>query len=186
MGGGGKVRTAAAPVNFAPRRAAYTGHMTTADETVGVASVASDGEESTRAFGERLGALLRAGDVVLLRGELGSGKTRLAQGIGRGLGCTGPIASPTFVLVNEHLGRERLYHADLYRIAESAELDELGLREEAERGVLVVEWPERADGLLPDATLTVELEPVAERERLLRLRAGDDRGRAVLAALGLA
>ena len=160
--------------------------MTIADETVGEASVASDGEEATRAFGERLGAVLRAGDVVLLRGELGAGKTRLAQGIGRGLGVTGPIASPTFVLVNEHRGRERFYHADLYRIAKSAELDELGLREEAERGVLAVEWPERADGLLPDATLTIELAPVSEGERLLRLRAGDERGREVLAALALA
>lgn len=156
--------------------------MTIADE----ASVASDGEEATRAFGERLGAVLRAGDVVLLRGVLGAGKTRLAQGIGRGLGVAGPIASPTFVLVNEHRGRERFYHADLYRIAEAAELDELGLREEAERGVLAVEWPERADGLLPAATLTVELATVSEGERLLRLRAGDERGRAVLAALGLA
>ncbi len=156
--------------------------MTVADE----ATVASDGEEATRALGERLGALLRAGDVVLLRGELGSGKTRLAQGIGRGLGCPGPIASPTFVLVNEHRGRERLYHADLYRIAEAAELDELGLREEAERGVLVVEWPERAAGLLPAATLTVELAPVDECGRLLRLRAGDGRGRGIIAALGLA
>ena len=154
--------------------------MSAAGET----SVASDGEEATRAFGERLGALLRAGDVVLLRGELGAGKTRLAQGIGRGLGCAGPIASPTFVLVNEHVGRERLYHADLYRIADGAELDELGLREEAERGVLVVEWPERAAGALPAATLTIGIDAAGENGRLLRLRAGDERGRALVAALG--
>ena len=62
----------------------------------------------------------------------------------------------TFVLVNEHVGRERLFHADLYRIAGAADLSELGLWEEAERGVLVVEWPDRAEGGLPAATLTVD------------------------------
>ena len=156
--------------------------MTAAVETV----TATASEEATRALGERLGGCLRAGDVVLLSGDLGSGKTRLAQGIGRGLGCPGPVTSPTFVLVNEHVGRERLFHADLYRIAGADDLSELGLWEEAERGVLVVEWPDRAAGHLPAATLTVEITVDGAEQRTFRLRAGDDRGRELLAALELA
>ncbi len=150
------------------------------------ATTVTTSEDATRDLGERLGAHLLAGDVVLLRGDLGSGKTRLAQGIGRGLGCPGPVNSPTFVLVNEHPGRVRLFHADLYRIAGAAEISELGLWEEAERGVLVVEWPDRAGGGLPGATLTVEIAVGAGDERSFRLRAGDDRGRDLLAALELA
>ena len=149
-------------------------------------SVTTTSEEATRALGERLGACLRAGDVILLRGELGSGKTRLAQGIGRGLGCPGPVNSPTFVLVNEHPGRERLFHADLYRIAGAGELSELGLWEEAERGVLVVEWPDRAAGQLPAATLTIEIACGEGDERTFRLFAGAARGRELLAVLDLA
>ena len=156
--------------------------MTAAVETV----TTTAGEDATRALGERLGAALRAGDVVLLSGDLGSGKTRLAQGIGRGLGCPGPVTSPTFVLVNEHVGRERLFHADLYRLAGADDLSELGLWEEAERGVLVVEWPDRAPGHLPAATLTVEIAVEGSEQRTFRLRAGDDRGRELLAALELA
>ena len=156
--------------------------MTAAVET----TLTTGSEEATRALGERLGAHLRAGDVVLLSGDLGTGKTRLAQGIGRGLDCPGPVTSPTFVLVNTHVGRERLFHADLYRIAGAADLSELGLWEEAERGVLVVEWPERAEGGLPAAIVTVEIATGPADERTFRLRAGDDRGREVLAALDLA
>lgn len=156
--------------------------MSAAAET----TVTTTSEEATRALGERLGERLRAGDVVLLQGDLGSGKTRLAQGIGRGLGCPGPVNSPTFVLVNEHPGRERLFHADLYRIAGAADLSELGLWEEAERGVLVVEWPERGEDALPAATLTVAIDVGEGDERAFRLRAGggdDGRGRDILAAL---
>ena len=153
--------------------------MTAAVET----TVATSSEDETRALGERLGRCLRAADVILLSGDLGSGKTRLAQGVGRGLDCPGPVNSPTFVLVNTHVGRERLFHADLYRIAGAGDLSELGLWEEAERGVLVVEWPDRAEGHLPAATLTVEIAGGDGNERSFRLRAGDDRGRELLASL---
>ena len=146
----------------------------------------SDGDEATRAFGERLGVLLRAGDVVLLSGELGSGKTRLAQGIGRGLDCPSPITSPTFVLVNEHPGRETLFHADLYRVSALDELEGLGLWEEAERGVLAVEWPERGASALPGDGLAITLLPGdRENQRSLRLSPRGDRGREILAGLCL-
>lgn len=112
----------------------------------------------TRKLGERIGRLLRAGDVVLLSGELGAGKTVLAQGIGRGLGVTDPIKSSSFVIMNEYEGaRLRLYHADLYRLEDPEQVAELALEEHAAPGVLVIEWPERAEREMPDEHLLVRL-----------------------------
>ncbi len=82
--------------------------------------IKSGSPAETRRLGARLGRLLRPGDVVLLSGELGSGKTCLVQGIARGLGVTGPVTSKSFVLLGEYEGRLRLYHADLYRLEEPA------------------------------------------------------------------
>ena len=114
-------------------------------------------EEQTRDLGATLGAALRTGDIVLLSGELGTGKTCLTQGIGRGLGWAGIVNSPSFVIMNEYHGRETLFHCDLYRMEDVEELDELGLWDYAERGVLVIEWPERGADLLPGDGLIVEL-----------------------------
>jgi tRNA threonylcarbamoyladenosine biosynthesis protein TsaE len=113
---------------------------------------------ATCKLGERIGRLLRAGDVVLLSGELGAGKTVLAQGIGRGLGVTDPIKSSSFVIMNEYDGTSlRLYHADLYRLEDPEQVAELALDELASAGVLVVEWPERAPGEMPPEHLLVRL-----------------------------
>ncbi len=147
--------------------------------------LASTSEEETRALGERLGRALRRGDVVLLSGDLGSGKTCLTQGIGRGLGCRGQVNSPSFVLMNEYAGREVLYHVDLYRIEDVEELDELGLWDYAEKGVLVIEWPERGAELLPGDGLVVELRPGEHgpRSRRLRFIARGERGRELVEAI---
>ncbi len=147
--------------------------------------LASSSEEETRALGERLGRHLRRGDVVLLSGDLGSGKTCLTQGIGRGLGCRGQVNSPSFVLMNEYAGREVLYHVDLYRIEDVEELDELGLWDYAEKGVLVIEWPERGAELLPGDGLIIELRPGEQGPRTRRLRfiARGARGRELVEAL---
>jgi len=112
---------------------------------------------ATRRLGERIGRRLRAGDVVLLSGELGTGKTVLAQGIGRGLGVREPIKSSSFVIMNEYEGRLRLFHADLYRLEDPGQVAELALDELAQHGVLVVEWPERAPAELPPEHLLVRL-----------------------------
>ena len=101
---------------------------------------------ATVAFGERLGAHLPLGTLLLLRGGLGAGKTTLAQGIGRGLGVGGAIGSPTFTLLAEYPGRRgRLYHADLYRLQHAREVELLGLPDylEQDDGLLLIEWPER-------------------------------------------
>ena len=102
-------------------------------------------EEETRLAGETLAAGLRPGDVVLLRGDLGMGKTVFARGLAAGLGVDpAEVRSPSFTLVNPYRGRVPVYHIDLYRIDKPADLDELGLEEIlGGDGVAVVEWAER-------------------------------------------
>ena len=126
---------------------------------------------ATRRIGERIGRALRAGDVVLLSGELGAGKTVLAQGIGRGLGVGDPIKSSSFVIMNEYEGRLRLFHADLYRLEDPAQVAELALDELAADGVLVIEWPERAPGELPAEHLAVALAYDGARGRTITVAA---------------
>jgi len=124
----------------------------------------------TRRIGERIGRLLRAGDVVLLSGELGAGKTVLAQGIGRGMGIRDQIKSSSFVIMNEYQGPAlRLYHADLYRLEEPEQVAELALDELASSGVLVVEWPERAEAELPQEHLRVHLAYDGAKARTLTI-----------------
>ena len=115
--------------------------------------IALEGAESTEAFGARLAAALRPGDVVALYGDLGAGKTTLARGILRGLGFEGEVSSPTFPIVQtyEELALP-VWHVDLYRIENPAELEELALDEALGDGALLIEWPERLGaGLWPQA-----------------------------------
>ncbi|MCI0855822.1 MAG: tRNA (adenosine(37)-N6)-threonylcarbamoyltransferase complex ATPase subunit type 1 TsaE [Chloroflexi bacterium] len=111
----------------------------------------------TRRLGARIGRLLEAGDVLLFQGELGSGKTVLAQGVGQGLAVREPVKSSSFVLVNEYHGRLTVQHADLFRLEEPAQVFDLGLEEIAAPGVLIVEWPERAWSELPPEHLLVRI-----------------------------
>src|SRR5438105_12816902 len=127
--------------------------------------------EETRALGEGLGRdVLRAGDVVVLSGELGTGKTALAQGIGRGLEVDAPVVSPTFTLVREYQGRVRLCHVDVYRLERIQELHELGIEEQLEESVTLVEWGEVAVAALPADRLEVRLSAGAgPDERIIEL-----------------
>jgi tRNA threonylcarbamoyladenosine biosynthesis protein TsaE len=117
-------------------------------------SVALTDSAATEAFGVALGRKLRAGDVIALFGDLGAGKTTLARGILRGLGYTGDVASPTFPIVQAYGSpdtRLPVWHVDLYRTEDPAELEELGLDDALEGGALVIEWPERLPRLWPQA-----------------------------------
>jgi len=132
---------------------------------------ASGSVEETQAFGERLGRLLRPGDVLALHGELGSGKTTLIQGIARGLGCDpAAVKSPTFVILREYPGTVPLIHVDGYRLggAPSAAWLDLELVF-SPRKVTVIEWAERFEGLLPDERLTVQLNHVSANRRRIQL-----------------
>jgi tRNA threonylcarbamoyladenosine biosynthesis protein TsaE len=137
----------------------------------------SDSSAATRRIGRRLGRSLRAGDAVLLKGELGAGKTCLAQGIGEGLQVHERIKSSAFVLVNEYDGRLKMCLADLYRLSEPAEVADLALEENAAGGVLVVEWPDRAWDEMPQERLLIRLKWLDERSRELTLEPEGDRAR---------
>lgn len=110
--------------------------------------------EETQGLGFAVGAMARAGDVYLLSGPLGAGKTCFTQGLARGLGVEGYVRSPTFVLMTRHTGRLTLHHIDLYRVARPEEAWDLGLDEQLfGAGVCVIEWAERAEELLPQDAL---------------------------------
>ncbi len=148
------------------------------------AVVVSRSAAQTRRLGERIGRALGPGDVVLLQGELGAGKTVLAQGIGAGLNVETPVKSSSFMLVNEYRGRVKLYHADLFRLVDPQEVFDLALEETASDGVLVVEWPERAWDELPPEHLLVRLDyGVAPSKRRIELTARGARYEEMLASV---
>ena len=134
--------------------------------------------EQTRRLGARLGKLLQDGEWICLEGELGAGKTCLAQGIAAGWGVTGPVRSPTFTLIHEFgrpSDRHKLYHVDLYRIASAAEAWGLGLDElSAGDSVCVIEWPEHAETILPAERLWIRLTVLDEMRRMLRFAASGE------------
>ncbi len=140
--------------------------------------------EQTQQFGTRLGKIAQPGDVILLVGKLGAGKTCLTQGIAWGLGIKEYAASPSFVLVRELYGRLPLYHVDFYRLENLAEIAELGLDEYFYgQGVSVVEWAEKALSLLPPENLLIEMEYISDNERRLKIKANGKRYREMLAQL---
>jgi tRNA threonylcarbamoyladenosine biosynthesis protein TsaE len=117
----------------------------------------------THALGQRLGALLRPGDVVVLDGELGTGKTVMAKGIAIALGVTEPVVSPTFTVVREYDAPTPFVHVDVYRLDHLQELHDLGFDDlVGGEAVTVVEWGERVSAVLPSDRLRVLLEPGAD------------------------
>ena len=123
----------------------------------------------TRRIGVSLGRRIKAGDILLLIGDLGTGKTCLVQGIAKGLGIKGYVRSPTFVLVSIHQGRIPLYHIDIYRLNQAAEVLDLGIEEYlAGEGVSVIEWADKALEVFPESCLMVTLVFEEENQRLLK------------------
>jgi tRNA threonylcarbamoyladenosine biosynthesis protein TsaE len=132
----------------------------------------------TRVIGAALGAQLRAGDVVVLTGDLGTGKTVVAQGIAAALGVTERVVSPTFALVREYEGRLPFRHLDVYRLDHVQEAIDLGLEELLDDGVVVVEWGEGVRELLPLDRVEVTLALLPPEE------ADDDTRRIVVSQFG--
>jgi len=129
----------------------------------------STSEEETEAAGERLGASLKAGDVVLLYGELGAGKTAFVRGLARGIGASADdVSSPTFTLIQEYAGRVTLHHVDLYRL-QSREIRDIGLEDlVGGDGVVAIEWAERWEERPGDA-IEVELAHVSDDHREIKI-----------------
>jgi tRNA threonylcarbamoyladenosine biosynthesis protein TsaE len=132
-------------------------------------SLVTISQAETEAAGERLAASLQVGDIVLLYGDLGAGKTAFVRGLARGLGAPPEeVSSPTFTLVQEYAGgREMLYHADLYRL-EPREVGDLGLDELVLGGIVAVEWAERWPDR-PDDAIEVRLEYGGEEDRRITI-----------------
>ncbi len=144
------------------------------------------GEAAQEAFGARLAAACEPPLRVYLDGELGAGKTTLVRGLLRALGHRGAVKSPTYTLIEPYeLGGKQIYHLDLYRVSDPGELEYLGLREMLdEEALLLIEWPQRGAGWLPDGDLVVDIS-LRDHGRHLVLKAGSTRGEAVLRKLGI-
>ncbi len=141
--------------------------------------------DETHEFGRMLGALLEPGDVVALRGELGAGKTVLAQGVAVALGFDGYVSSPSFVIVNEYRGRVDIRHVDLYRIEDESEIDDLGYRELFfGDGVALVEWAERGASFLPGDRVDVLIETAGRERRTFTVTSSGPRSEAIVRGIG--
>ncbi len=140
--------------------------------------------EETRELGRHVGTLAQPGDVYLLSGNLGAGKTCFTQGVARGLGIEEYVMSPSFVILREHQGRLPLYHIDLYRLESVDEAAELGLDDYLYgKGVCVVEWAERARNVLPSDNLMVHIDYAGDDERCFRIEANGHRYRDIISKL---
>lgn len=150
-------------------------------------NLVTESPEETQRLGNRLGKLAQVGDVFLLVGGLGTGKTCLTQGIAWGLDIEGYATSPSFVVVNQYQGRLPLYHIDLYRLDRLEEVIELGLDDYLYgRGVCVVEWAEKALDMLPKEHLLVEMSYLSDTSRNLVLKPVGERYVELLSQLNTA
>jgi len=132
-------------------------------------SLETSSPEETEAAGDELGRRLRPGDLVLLRGELGAGKTTFVRGIARGIGSAALVASPTFQLVRIYPGRLQLAHVDLYRLEQGDDLGDLGLDELLDAGAVVVEWGDRINKTVGADAAMISIEHLGGDRRLIRI-----------------
>ena len=138
--------------------------------------------DQTRRIGARLGGALQRGDVICLQGDLGAGKTTFVQGIAHGWGSVDAVTSPTFILVNVYrrADESQLFHMDAYRLDSPAEAEQLDLDSMLAEGALIVEWPERMDGLIPAERLWVDIEHIDEETREMKFKSSGIRYDALL------
>lgn len=135
----------------------------------GELDILSHSAAQTQRLGQRLGEVLRPGDVVCLSGDMGAGKTVFATGIGQGWGSTLPLTSPTYNLVHQHrraADDQLLYHLDCYRLQDEEESATIGLDDLFDgRAIVLIEWAERVEGVLPPTYLWVEIRLIEETRR---------------------
>ncbi len=132
--------------------------------------IATKSADETIAIGERLGKMLKPGDVIALSGDLGAGKTTLTRGIALGLGVTADVHSPTFTLIHEHPGPVPLYHIDVYRLSSEQDAEFIGIDDYVYGdGVTIIEWAETIKSLLPPERLDIHLKMTGDTDRDLVL-----------------
>lgn len=133
--------------------------------------------EQTRHIGKSLGEALQPGDMICLQGDLGAGKTTFVQGLAQGWGSLDSVSSPTFILVNMYRRDDdsQLFHMDAYRLDSTPEAEELDLDSMLAQGPLLVEWPERMDGIIPDEQLWINFEYIDDGTREMKFKANGKR-----------
>ena len=132
--------------------------------------IESFGEDDTYRLGERIGREAKAGDVYLLDGDLGVGKTVFAKGVAAGLDIDEPVTSPTFTIVHEYEGRLKLYHFDVYRIGDPDEMWDIGFDEYLYGdGVCLIEWPEKIAEILPEDCIKVSITTNPDLSRTIEI-----------------
>jgi tRNA threonylcarbamoyladenosine biosynthesis protein TsaE len=143
-------------------------------------TITTESEAATQAVGRALAGVVRAGDVVVLSGDLGAGKTQLTKGLAVGLGVAEPVTSPTFNILLVHEGRIPLYHFDLYRLEVAGQLDDLDYWGTLEAdGVSVVEWGDRFAEAIPEECVIVRILITGDDSRALEAEPRGGRGVAV-------
>lgn len=130
--------------------------------------ISTSSPAETLSLGRHLAAFMAAGDIILLSGRLGAGKTLFAAGVGEGLGVEEQLTSPSFILARAHEGFMPVVHADVYRLGSSAEFEDLDLPEQARDGVLLIEWGDVVAHGVPDDHLLVQIVIHDESSRLFR------------------
>lgn len=137
--------------------------------------VKTSNPEETIAFAEKIGSMLRKGDIIAYKGGLGAGKTTFTRGLAAGLGLKDEVTSPTFAIVNEYHGNIDLYHFDMYRITDSCELESTGFYDYPQKdSVFAVEWSENIGDILPPETIYITIERLSDDEREITVE-GDER-----------
>ncbi len=142
-----------------------------------VFSVRSSCEENTFGLGHKIGILVEPGQLILLSGDLGAGKTLLTQGICDGLGIEEDVTSPTYNLINEYEGDLTVYHMDLYRLEDEKDLYDLGFEDYIENGgIVIIEWPDLVYDLIPAEFIYIKIDVISNEERILRFEAEGEKG----------
>jgi len=145
----------------------------------------SFGPEQTRHIGASLGKSLQHGDMICLQGDLGAGKTTFVQGVAQGWGSLDSVSSPTFIIVNEYRRDDgkRLFHMDAYRLDSAPEAEEIDLDSMLADGALLLEWPERVDGLVPVDNLWISIAHSVDEQREILFKACGKRYEELLAVI---
>lgn len=137
-----------------------------------ITTVITTSPEDTMRLGESMGGRMKGGELIAIKGRLGSGKTVFVKGIALGLGISDKeVSSPTFVFMHEYKGRLRLYHVDLYRIARPGDIEDLGLFEfMGGEDIMAIEWADKGEGLLPDKRIDVDIIVLDECKRKIVIK----------------